>query len=183
MGCSAVKEVAQTQGKVTLYACNIALGSSVHMCMEREQVAIDPGSEWIFSEKGVPRGRGKIERFFCSVNELFLQDLPGYSPTGHKGAQATLTSCEEKFRTWLLSDYHNRIHSATRCLPADRWQRGGFFPRMPRSLEQLDLLLLTVRKTRRVQQDGIRFEGYRSIDPTLAGFVKEDVFIAPVPAS
>jgi putative transposase len=55
-------------------------------------------------------------------------------------------------------------------------------PRMPRSLEQLDLLLLTVAKTRRVQQDGIRFQGYRYIDPTLAGYVKEEVVIRYDPA-
>jgi len=53
---------------------------------------------------------------------------------------------------------------------------------MPTSLEQLDLLLLTVRKTRRVQQDGIRFEGYRYIDPTLASYVREDVLIRYDPA-
>ena len=66
--------------------------------------------------------------------------------------------------------------------PAERWEKGGFVPRMPQSLEQLDLLLLTVRKTRRVQQDGIRFEGYRYIDPTLAGFVREEVVIRYDPA-
>lgn len=43
---------------------------------------------------------------------------------------------------------------------------------MPDSLERLDLLMLTVAKTRRVQQDGIRFQGHRYIDPTLAGYVK-----------
>ena len=48
---------------------------------------------------------------------------------------------------------------------------------LPSTLSQLDLLLLTVRKTRRVQQDGIRFEGYRYIDTTLAGYVREDVLI------
>jgi len=48
---------------------------------------------------------------------------------------------------------------------------------MPKSLEQLDLLLLTVAKTHRVQQDGVRFQGYRYLDPTLAGFVKEEVVI------
>ena len=53
---------------------------------------------------------------------------------------------------------------------------------MLRSLEQLDLLLLTVAKTRRVQQDGIRFQGYRSIDATLAGYVKEEVVIRYDPA-
>jgi putative transposase len=45
--------------------------TSKHM----EQVAADLGSELIFSEKGVPRGRGKIERFFRSVTQLLLQDL------------------------------------------------------------------------------------------------------------
>jgi hypothetical protein len=33
---------------------------------------------------------------------------------------------------------------------------------MPGSLEQLDLLLLTVAKTRKVQQDGIHFQHHRS---------------------
>jgi putative transposase len=55
-------------------------------------------------------------------------------------------------------------------------------PRTPKSLEQLDLMLLTVAKTRRVQQDGIRFQGYRYMDPTLAGYVKEEVVIRYDPA-
>ena len=48
---------------------------------------------------------------------------------------------------------------------------------MPVSLEQLDLLLLTVAKTGRVQQDGIRFQSHRYLAPTLATYVKEDVLI------
>jgi putative transposase len=154
--------------------------TSKHM----EQVAVDLGIELIFSEKGIPRGRGKIERFFRSVNDLLLQDLPGYCPPGYKGAEATLTlaAFEQKFRTWLLSDYHQRVHSETRCTPASRWEAGGFVPRMPDSAERLDLLLLTVAKTRRVQQDGIRFQGYRYIDTTLAAYVKEEVLIRYDPA-
>lgn len=89
---------------------------------------------------------------------------------------------EQRFRTWLLKDYHSRVHVETKCKPAERWEAGGFMPRMPESLEQLDLLLLTVAKTRRVQQDGIRFQGYRYLDPTLAGYVKEDVLIRYDPA-
>jgi putative transposase len=153
--------------------------TSKHM----EQVAVDLGIELIFSEKGVPRGRGKIERFFRSVNELFLQDIPGYSPKGYTAsAQLELSAFEQRFQAWLLSDYQLRLHSETKCKPAERWEAGGFLPRMPSSPEQLDLLLLTVRKTRRVQQDGIRFEGYRYIDATLAGYVKEDVLIRYDPA-
>jgi len=148
--------------------------TSKHM----EQVAADLGIELIFSEKGVPRGRGKIERFFRSVNELFLQNIPGYAPKGYQAeAQLELSAFEQQFRTWLLSDYQHRVHSETKCTPAERWEKGGFLPRMPDSQERLDLLLLTVAKTRRVQQDGIRFQGYRYIDITLAAYVKEEVLI------
>ena len=55
-------------------------------------------------------------------------------------------------------------------------------PRMPDSAEQLDLLLLTVAKTRLVHQDGIRFQGHRYLDPTLAAYVKEEVLIRYDPA-
>jgi putative transposase len=48
---------------------------------------------------------------------------------------------------------------------------------MPASLVQLDLLLLTVAKMRRVQQDGIHFQNYRYMDINLAAFVKEEVVI------
>ena len=39
-----------------------------------EQVADDLDMVLIFSEKGEPRGRGKVERFFRSVEQLLLQD-------------------------------------------------------------------------------------------------------------
>jgi putative transposase len=38
-------------------------------------------------------------------------------------------------------------------------------------------LLLTVAKPRRIQQDGVRFQSLRYIDPTLAAYVGEDVVI------
>src|SRR6266487_5743519 len=149
--------------------------TSKHM----EQVAADIGMELVFSEKGVPRGRGKVEHFFRSVDQLFLQDVPGYAPKGYPEAEATLTlpAFEQRFRTWLLEDFHHRVHSETGDQPKERWEAGGFVPRMPMSLEQLDLLLLTVAKTRRVQQDGIHFQNHRYMDTTLASFVKEEVLI------
>jgi len=144
-----------------------------------EQVAADLKMELIFSQFGAPRGRGKIERFFSTVNQLFLSHLPGYSPPGSKEGTATLTlpAFEAQFRTWLLEDYHDRPQKEINSTPKARWEAGGFLPRMPESQEQLDLLLLTVVKVRRVQQDGIRFQGFRYFDLTLAGYVGEDVLI------
>jgi putative transposase len=154
--------------------------TSKHM----EQVAADLPIELIFSQVSIPRGRGKVERFFRSVEQMLLQDLPGYAPKGSTGVKAilTLSAFEQRFRTWLLEEYHDRVHVETKCKPQERWEAGGFLPRTPTSLEQLDLLLLTVAKTRHVQQDGIRFQGYRYIDPTLAGYVKEEVMIRYDPA-
>ncbi len=48
--------------------------TSKHM----EQVAADLPMELIFSQVSVPRGRGKIERFFRSVDQLFLQEWNPY---------------------------------------------------------------------------------------------------------
>ncbi len=112
------------------------------------------------------------------------QILTGYASKGSTGVKATLTlpTFEQRFRAWLLEGYHTRVHVETRVPPQERWEAGGFVPRTLKSLEQLDLLLLTVAKTRRVQQDGICLQGYRYIDPTLAGYVKQGcrtVFYTP----
>ncbi len=61
--------------------------------------------------------------------------------------------------------------------PKERWDSFQFLPRMPESVEQLDLLLLTVAKSRRVRRDGIRFSGFRYFDVSLNGYVGEDVTI------
>jgi putative transposase len=50
-------------------------------------------------------------------------------------------------------------------------------PRLPESLEHLDLLLLTVAKSRKVRPDGIHFQGLRYLDLTLAAYVGESVII------
>ena len=44
------------------------------------------------------------------------------------------------------------------------------FCQMPETLEQLDLLLLTVPTARKVHPDGIGFQGLRYIDTTLAAW-------------
>jgi putative transposase len=43
-----------------------------------EQVAADLKMQLIFVTPGQPSGRGRIERFFRTVHEMFLCDLDGY---------------------------------------------------------------------------------------------------------
>jgi putative transposase len=144
-----------------------------------EQVAADLKMELVFSWPGQPRGRGKIERFFRTVEQMLLPRLPGFVGDNGKigGTCLSLSAFDICFRTWLLEDYHQRVQEEIKEAPQARWEAGGFLPRMPESLEQLDLLLVHVAKQRRVQQDGIHFEGQRYFDLTLAAYVGEDVTI------
>jgi putative transposase len=145
-----------------------------------EQVGTDLHMVLVFSEVGKPRGRGRIERFFKTVDQLFLSTLPGYTPQGTpKPAAPPLTLAEfvPRLETFLLEEYNWRVHGETGAAPQARWEAGGFLPQLPESLEQLDLLLLTVAKPRKVQQDGIHFEGLRYLDTTLAAYVGESVVI------
>jgi putative transposase len=159
--------------------------TSVHL----SQVGADLKMQLVFSQVGRPRGRGKIERFFQSVEQLLLEQLPGYAPkeawpkevrqAGEKARAGVLTlwELEQRFREWLLSEYHHRVQKGESRGPQERWEEGGFLPRMPESLEQLDLLLVQVARKRRVQQSGNAFEGYAYIDPTLSAYVGEEVMI------
>lgn len=144
-----------------------------------EQVVTDLKIQLVLSAVAKPRGRGKIERFFSTVNQLLLSRLPGYAPAGANTGRAVLSLAQltRAFEDFALREYHTRPHRSTSEPPQQRWAAGGFLPQMPLSLEQLDLLLLTVPRTRRVQQDGIRFMGLRYISPTLAAYVGEAVLV------
>src|SRR5437660_3720302 len=144
-----------------------------------EHVSVDLHMALVFSEPGMPRGRGKIERFFRTVNQRLLCGLPGYTPAGVPPAQALLplSTFEAKLEQFILDQYHQEPHSETGEPPQARWEGGGFLPRLPESLEQLDLLLLTVAKSRKVHPDGIHFQSLRYLDLTLAAYVGESVII------
>jgi len=149
-----------------------------------EQVCAELKVRLIFSQVGQPRGRGRIERFFGTLNTCCLADLPGYLTPGGPPPKPglVLTGLDVALRHFIVEAYNHTPHSATGQAPEARWRQGGFLPQMPDSLEQLDLLLLTVVRPRQVQRDGIRFQALRYIAPTLAGFVGEAVAIRYDPA-
>ncbi len=169
-----------------LYTDNGSDFTSRHL----EQVSADLKMQLIFSTPGMPRGRGRIERFFETVSQMLLCTLPGYTPAGSAvfGAPSSsslafsapllnLADMNRAFREFLLACYHLRKHGETKMPPQERWEAGGFLPRMPDTLERLDLLLLSVARARRVRPDGLRFQGLRYTDSTLAAYVGEDVIL------
>jgi putative transposase len=157
-----------------LYTDNGSDFASNHL----EQVAADLKITLIHSTPGVPRGRGKIERMFRTIDDLFLCHQAGYLKAGRTraGPMLTLARLDDAFREFVR-DYNGRPHSETRIAPLQRWEHGGFLPRIPESLEQLDLLLVNVARSRVVHNDGVHFSGYRYMDPTLSAFVGEQVIV------
>jgi putative transposase len=80
-----------------------------------------------------------------------------------------------RYSAFLLDVYHRRENAETKTPPTERWEANGFLPRMPDSLEQLDLLLIHVAKARQVRIDGIHFQNLRYISTTLAAYIGETV--------
>lgn len=73
-----------------LYTDNGSDFTSNHL----EQVGADSKIRLVFSIPGKPRGRGRIERFFSTVNETFLCELDGYAPGRRSGPRkASLRRC------------------------------------------------------------------------------------------
>ena len=146
-----------------------------------EQVAADLKMQLVYSIAGMPRGRGKVERFFQTVNQLFLSHLPGFiaGEDGKPTSKPTLTlsAFQTLWHDFLLDTYLPRTQKALGTDPKSRWESQGFLPHMPMSLEQLDLLLMTSARTRRVRRDGIHFHNLRYIDTTLAAYIGEEVVI------
>jgi len=142
-------------------------------------VAADLHIRRVYSAVARPQGRGKIERFFGTVTTELLTQLPGQLVRGQpvSPARLTLPQADTTIGRWITGTYHQRIHSETGQTPLQAWLADGWLPRTPDSLEQLDLLLVMVAKPRVVHRDGIRFQGLRYLDPTLAAYVGEPVTI------
>ncbi|WP_394255811.1 Mu transposase C-terminal domain-containing protein [Pseudoclavibacter helvolus] len=140
--------------------------------------AVDLHIRLIHSAVARPQGRGKVERFFGTVNTELLAGLPGYIAEGHPWPTPSLSLGElDTALEGFVATYNDRTHSELGISPRAAWIAEGWLPRMPESLEDLDGLLLTVAQTRVVRRDGIHFQGLRYISPTLAGYVGRTVVI------
>ncbi len=144
-----------------------------------EQVAADLKMRLIHSTVARPQGRGKVERLFGTLNTELLCDLPGYLVEGKPASipKLSLSELDAAIGAHIIGVYNVREHQQIEAIPRIAWLGNGWIPRMPQSLEALDLLLIAVATARIVRRDGIHFEGLRYLDATLAAYVGESVTI------
>jgi len=142
-----------------------------------DQVAAALRFQVVYSAVGRPQGRGKVERLFGTFNTELLPELPGHLAGGKPATppRLSLAELDRAIGAFIDGTYHVRPHSETGEVPPDTWRGRGLLPRLPESLEDLDLLLVMHAQPRMVRRDGIRFHGLRYTSPTLAGYVREAV--------
>jgi putative transposase len=63
-----------------------------------------------------PQGRGKVERWFRSVREQFLENLD-------RKQALTLDALNTRLWAWIESDYHRCTHGSLDTTPLLRWQK------------------------------------------------------------
>lgn len=114
------------------------------------------GIKVIYSSPYRPQGKGKIERFFDTVEKQFIAEVkqkilecPGYS----------LTELNQDLATYLTDQYHSRVHGGTHEKPMDRFGQGTLrFPDPPLEMQQF----LERTETRTVNKfREISYEGYK----------------------
>lgn len=116
------------------------------------------GCGWSFRHRASRRAGGWIERFFRTVDEMFLCDLDGYTRRSRRSASLSIEQLEALFRSWLIETYHRRRSFEGRLCPKERWEESGFLPRMPDRLNN-SICCLCTRCARKVRPDGIHLQG------------------------
>jgi putative transposase len=142
-----------------------------------KQIAAELGFKRRKRRSKKPQGGGKIERFFETVNQLLMSELPGYTPEDSPAATPgmTIQQLQSTFDEWVISEYMHKVHSDTKETPFARWSGHHQHPRLAPSLESLDALLMTVPDERIVQQDGVRIFNLLYYATEFCGFTTKRV--------
>jgi putative transposase len=77
------------------------------------------GCRLIHSRPGRPQGRGKVERFFRTVQEEFIVEIAA------RGGASDLAELNRLFSAWVEHIYHRRVHSETGQAPIERFLAVG----------------------------------------------------------
>lgn len=144
---------------------------------------LDLGASYEYCERRTPWLKGSIERFFGTLESTFFETIPGktfnslanrkdYNPREH--AVIRFTTLIYLIHKWA-ADYHNVTpHSRKMASPLELWNEGVEIapPRYPAFSQALDVIL-GLRNTGTLQNEGIQFLGLHYADPGLQELVDD----------
>jgi len=142
-----------------------------------EQVCLFNGIEMHYAPRKTPWFKGKIERFFGTLNEGVAHGTPGtsfsnifekgdYDPAKH--AIVTFSTLKRVARKWLADVYHQKPHRALGISPMEMWN-SSIKPediRVPEDPAVLDVIMGR-RYQRALTHKGVEFEGLYYNSPEL----------------
>jgi putative transposase len=112
-----------------------------------------------------PNRKGKIERWFRTLDNGCLRLLPGHMKATTVRAKvakryvSTLLTRRQLLReieAWIVEVYHHTVHSETNRKPAELWEETVRL-RVPESDDALDNFLLKSDVVRTIQSKGVQF--------------------------
>jgi len=108
--------ILQTHGRIRrLYTDN----GATFVAEQTRRILDSLGIPLVHSRPGKPKGRGKIERYFRTVRTQFEVTI---DPAGIKSIQ----DYDQRFRTWLETEYHRTGHSGLGGqTPLEAWMAGA----------------------------------------------------------
>lgn len=134
------------------------LSHAVTATLGKLKVQLDPDPPYY------PNGKGKVERWFQTLDTGCLRLLPGHMDVvgTSEGAAAkkvheflTVPQLTAEIERWIDEEYHRRTHSETGRKPAEMWEETVHL-RMPENEDDLNLLFLKEDVERTVKNTGIR---------------------------
>lgn len=121
-----------------------------------------------FCPRKKPWFKGKVERFFGTMNTGLLAGLKGktfsniflkgdYDPAKH--AVLTLDTLRRVVQTWIVDVYHQEWHTSLQMTPAEAWRQGmetvdQYLPPSSMAVESA----FSISTTRRLTHKGIEFD-------------------------
>ncbi|WP_341936867.1 Mu transposase C-terminal domain-containing protein [Marinimicrobium sp. C2-29] len=138
----------------------------------------------VYNPKGHPQRKGKVERFFRTMNESFCASLPGHTSRNYqkkgdykssKKAVLTLDELERLYLIWLLNTYHKSIQAGREKPPLELWKERealGAPISLPASKEEL-IRIRWENKDLKVQKFGVTWDCAKYQSPELQRYAKQ----------
>jgi transposase InsO family protein len=149
-----IKHILKAHGKIgRLYVDH----GAAFVSSQTQRILDTLGIILVHSRVGVPRGRGKIERYHRTVREQFLRPLDPQS-------LRNLEDLDSRFHSWLESEYHRSPHRGLEGkTPLEAWvEKARFIVPLPVGVD-LDRLFLHEARRKvyddsTVTLDGVLYE-------------------------
>ena len=140
-----------------------------------------------------PNAKGKIERFFRTLDTGLLTSLPGHKKAHCRSLGAakkqvehllTLPELRTHVEAWITSTYHVRVNRRTGATPADRWMATAR-PKPVADETLLRLVLSRSTRSRTVTNEGVELPnsmgGGQYLSPEMSGLVGRKVTLRFAP--